>query len=203
MLTCINNVTEKLQNKGLTHENRQYYSSVLSNLENTRQQLSSASNTPLNVEELRERKEEIDYKTLLLEQLQIMKQTQEELESYLKNHEGHSARIIVAALKKFGVDIQVYHKDSIIGNHCMKLAERGDKIIDEICRKMMPFMKDNSHVKYLQDFASQMQEMLRLWFRIQKVMKSVDLQSDETIMQFERDMDQLRKCILRFIETES
>jgi len=57
------------------------------------------------------------HKLHLLEQLCVTARTRQELEAILKKQEGLSHRIIVSTLKKYGVDMQLYHEGMIIGNH--------------------------------------------------------------------------------------
>jgi hypothetical protein len=47
-----------------------------------------------------------------------------------------------------------------------------------------------------------MKEMMSIWYKLQKVMKSVELQDDATIAAFETDMNSLRRCINRFVDTD-
>ena len=197
----IDNTTKQLENEHISNDQRTYYTKVLSDLNEKKQQAEDNLNNPhmeddINIEKLTE------YKTYVLEQLQITKQTRQELELYLKNHEGHSARVVIASLKKYGVDVQVYHSGAIIGNHCMLFAQRGDNIMDAIKKGMLPYMSTEQHKSYLEKFCTQMKEMIRLWYELQRVMKSTGLQSDETIEQFKKNRDKLRDCIYKFIVTD-
>lgn len=87
-----------------------------------------------------------------MEQLIVAKETKAEIGSALKKHEGHATRVILDALKKHGIDRQVYFSGCIVGNHCMKFGERGEAIVTAITEKMKPFYKNNkTHLKYLQN----------------------------------------------------
>ena len=174
--------------------------------DNCQQQLvntnTNNTNSNTNTNSNNDRNNIITYKMQVMEQVYITKETKQELEMFLKNHEGYAARVVIAALKKFGVDIQVYHNGSIIGNHCMIYAERGDSIMTAIEQGMVSKMRTTQHKTYLTKFCSQMKEMIGIWFELQKVMKSTGLQSDETIDQFEVNMNRLRDFIYKFVVSD-
>ena len=194
IMDSINSTMATLEREDLTGFERETHSAYLEELRGGQQEAFESMNTTGG--------EEADYRALVMEQMLITKQTKDELEQYLKNHEGNADRIVIAALKKFGVDLQVYHKDSIIGNQCMLFGERCKQIFDEIKSQMMPFMNGPVHEGYLESFGNQMSEIVSIWHDIQKVMKSTSLQSEETIAKFETDTDRLRRCLLRFISTD-
>ena len=75
-------------------------------------------------------------------------------------------------------------------------------IMDAIQKEMMPFMIKMEHKQYLQKFCASMKEMIGLWFKLQRVMKAVDLQTDEAIAQFARNTDHLRQCIYKFVVSD-
>mmetsp|Transcript_45974 Transcript_45974/g.97602 ORF Transcript_45974/g.97602 Transcript_45974/m.97602 type:complete len:219 (+) Transcript_45974:158-814(+) len=127
--------TEKLGNDNLTTSEREKYTDYLEELKQGQQQALDCHKTGD-----ADKTDEANYRVMFMEQMLIMKQTKDELQQFIKNHEGHSNRIAIAALKKYGVDLQVYHKDSVIGNHCMLFGESGDHILMEMETRMMPFM---------------------------------------------------------------
>ena len=44
--------------------------------------------------------------------------------------------------------------------------------------------------------------MMGLWYKLQKIMKSVDKQTDDDIAQFEKDTHDFRRCIYKFVVSE-
>ncbi len=73
----------------------------------------------------------------------------------------------------------------------MLFGKRGDKILDKIKTKMMPFINGPIYVGYLKTFCTRMKQIVQVWHKIQRVIKSSDLQSDETIAEFEANTDNL------------
>ena len=145
--------------------------------------------------------DEEDFKFLLMEQLCITKDAISELEVLLKKHEGHAKRVVISAMKDNGVDTQVYHKESIVGNHCMTFAARGDKITLDIKAKFMPLIQSQQNRISFSKFNDKLRHIISIWYDVAKFMKSSKLQTTEAISNFERDLHKLNKSIADFIET--
>ena len=138
----------------------------------------------------------------LMEQLHVAKRTRTELTNILKKHEGHASRVIGNALNRNGVDENVYHKRSIDGNHCMKLAEKGDAIVSDITKGMKKVIKHETHVEYLIKLDTSLKDILSTWYDIMRVMKSVNRQSQRTIIKFKTDWQSLKKSINKFVQEQ-
>jgi len=54
----------------------------------------------------------------------------------------------------------------------------------------------------LENFTSRMKEVVSLWFEIQRVMKSVNKQSDKTISEFEANIKKLKDLIVKLLVTD-
>ena len=104
----------------------------------------------------------------LLEQLYLTREAKKDLETILKKHEGHAARVVGDAMKMFDVDEEVYHSKAIVGNGCMNFGERGRDIIDEITRRMKDdgVITDPIHVQYLDNIRQTYNDMLAIWYRL-------------------------------------
>ena len=76
-----------------------------------------------------------EHHTLLIEQLLITKQSKEELESFIKHHEGHSARVVVSTLKNNGIDIQVYHRRVSLATIVCCMLSVGKRLWMELRRR--------------------------------------------------------------------
>ena len=63
--------------------------------------------------------------------------------------------------------------------------------------------KNDENVKYLNELDSILRELLTVWYRIMKVMKSVDRQSQATIQQFKSDLGELKKLIHRLANKDA
>jgi hypothetical protein len=137
-----------------------------------------------------------------MEILHVAKRTHTELTNILKKHEGHASRVIGNALNLFGVDENVYHKRSIDGNHCIKLAENGDAIVSKITTEMKKIIKHEAHVEYLTKLDTSLKEILRTWYDIMRVMKSVERQSQQAISKFKNDWQSLKRSINKFVQEQ-
>ena len=126
-------------------------------------------------------REEIEGCTEFMEQLCLTMQTKEYLEKVLKGHQRESTRVLISCMKEHGVDQQIYHNGSIDGDHCMLLAQRAEKILKEVRRRMLRTIKNPENVDALTKTVSALTEIFNLWFELMKVMKSVRAQSEETI----------------------
>jgi len=143
------------------------------------------------------------YSMLLLEQMTILKHTQDELATVQHHHEGHVTRVVKTVLKKNGVDMEAYFNGAIVGNHCRNYAERGESIYSGCFEVLESDVKDPQHRIYLETFTEKMKEIAALWFKILRVMKSVDKQSEHSIKQFEANVDKLRELIHDLIKGET
>ena len=66
-----------------------------------------------------------------------------------------------------------------LGNHCMYYGKNGDNIIDGMTKAMKPKIRDVCNRKYLGVIGVAVKNMLRLWYKVMRTMKSVEFQSDE------------------------
>lgn len=139
-----------------------------------------------------------------MEQLWITKQTKEELEIYRTKHEGYSSRVVVASLQENGIDMTAYFSGSIVGNQCMKFGENGSKIVSKIKSSMSPVtvITNGTYKGYMDKFLGQIDRIIELWFKISLVIKSAKRQTNETIAQFEKDTDEIRRCINEMLITD-
>ena len=116
-----------------------------------------------------------------MEQPCLTCQTKTELEAILKKHEGDSAREFVKAMKSHGVDQQVYHSGMIVGNYCLTFGKNGNLIVDSMTKAMKLKLKDVNNLKHLAATSKALNHIVKLWYKIMIVMKSVKNQSNETI----------------------
>jgi len=137
-----------------------------------------------------------------MEQLFITRKMQDEMTTVLKKHEGHASRVIGDAMNDHGVDENVYHKKSIDGNHCLAFGDKGTEIVDQITKEMREVIKDEKNIEYLEKLDASLKEILGLWFKLMKVMKSVRRQSLAEIAQFKADTIALNKAIHKFVDDE-
>lgn len=134
--------------------------------------------------------EEEDHKFHVLEQLGVVKQTKDELTTILNTNEGFSRRIVVAMLKKHGVDMKLYHDGMIIGNHCFEYAKEGDAIMSDITKLMKEedeVKRSDSLMSSLDKFGTKMKEIIARWYDVIRVMKSVERLSVPEIMKYQND----------------
>ena len=57
----------------------------------------------------------------------MTQKTKEDLKSVIGKREGHFRRVVIDALKKNRVDLQVYFSDVMNGEHCFKFPKNGKK----------------------------------------------------------------------------
>lgn len=146
-------------------------------------------------------KDEIDAGMQFVEQLFLTRQTRIQLEKILEKHQGDSTRALIAAMKNGGVDQKIYHSGSIVGNHCMILAEKGVEILKDMGNRMGKKIKDETNRKYLTDTLVSLKEILGLWYKLMVVMKSKKAQSDGKIQQFKDNTIALNKAVHKLITT--
>ena len=144
----------------------------------------------------------IDDECQHLEQIFITREHKKELLTILKKHMGHSARVATNVMSQNGVDENVYHSGSIDGNQCVKYGEKGDAIISQITEEMGKVIKNETNRKYLKKLDTSLKHILALWFKLMKVMKSVERQSLQKIRQFKVDTISLKKLIREFVDEE-
>jgi len=158
-------------------------------LEALRQQLSSESEAGTGDSS------DIDHVKMILEQICITNESIRELEEYFNNHGSHSARVIDKVLKRNGVDQATYFKGAIVGNHCMTFAQKGNQIYSGILEELEPIIENASLKSELRDFTERMKAIVAVWYKVQRVIKSTEKQSIESINQFEENTNQLRILI--------
>ncbi len=122
-----------------------------------------------------------------LEQIFITQEHKKELLTILEKHSGHSSRIAINAMSKNGVNENMYHSGSIDGNHCVKYGKNGDAIVGAITAEMKKVITSEVNRSYLNELDTSLKHILALWFKIMKVMKSVNRQSQHQIQQFKTD----------------
>ena len=145
--------------------------------------------------------EEEDHKFHVLEQLGVVKQTRQELTSLLKHHEGFSHRIVVKILKKYGVDMKLYHEGMIIGNHCITFAKNGILIMRDITNEMKAEMQNNESLKVsLDNFETLMTRITSKWFEVVNTIKSTRRLSSREIGKYKADVEQLRQAVVDLVK---
>ena len=142
--------------------------------------------------------EKVENECHLMEQLFITRKMKDQFANILKKHEGHASRIIANAMSANGVDENVYHKRSIDGNHCMKYGENGTKIVDQVTGEMRKVIKDDNNINYLEKLDTSLKEIMEIWYRLMRVMKSTKRQKSATIAKFKADTIALNKAIHKF-----
>ena len=108
-----------------------------------------------------------------------------------------SRRIIVEALKRNGVDIQVYFNGVINGPHCVKFVNNGIKIIDHIKSKMMKEVSDDEMKLAMSTFVDKFKVILTHTQSIQKILMSTKAQD---VKEFRDHRDVLRRAIVDLVE---
>ena len=82
-----------------------------------------------------------------------------------------------------------------MGNHCMYMAQNGDKMMDAMTIAMASKLRDPANQRHLQDASVQMKQILKLWFEIMRTMKSKEYQTDKYCMRFKNNTTALKKEI--------
>jgi hypothetical protein len=137
-----------------------------------------------------------------MNQLVVVRSMRDEMRTILLKHEGHASRVIVSAMSAHGIDENVYHARSLDGNHCMKLGEKGTPIMDRVKAEMKKVIKNEKNVEYLEDLCSKMKAIYSTWYRLMRVMKSVQRKTSTEIARFKGDTIALSKAIHDFVENE-
>ena len=139
--------------------------------------------------------EEAPFYTNFIYQVVMAERTLEHCKELLKEHKCDSEREITKALKDHNVDINAYHGGSIVGNHCMHFASKGDQILDATYKAMLPKISDASNKSYLQNTCKAIKQILKLWYEIMRVMKRVTVASNEDCVAFDKNVTLLNKHI--------
>jgi len=146
---------------------------------------------------------EKEYIAQLIEVSAVTEDTIKYLNKVLTKHDGIHQRFIVNTLKDHGVDIQVYHSGVMNGPHCVKFADHGVEIMDEITKAALEHFGDNATLKAaIEDFGKQMKNILAIWYRIMKFLISVDYHTDEAIDKFADDIEKMRQAVVKLIKDE-
>ena len=154
------------------------------------------------IEQMTESGEDAETEAHLLEQLFDCRQMREEFEAILKKHDGHASRVVGNVMRDYGVDEQIYHNGSIIGNHCMKFGEKGKDIVSGVNKEMKNVINTPRHVQYLDDFSEALNNIMDPLYKVLRVMKSVKKQSPTAIKQFKEDTIELNKAIHKLVTDE-
>ena len=128
-------------------------------------------------------------------QIVIAEKTVEHCTELLKAHNGDAERELVKALKENNVDIKSYYGSSFADNHCMYYEENGDKIINGTTKAMKPKIRDVCNRKYLGAIGVAIKNILRLWYKVMRTMKSVEFQSDEDWRGFDKNVKEMNKAV--------
>ena len=143
--------------------------------------------------------EEVNASKQFVELLFLTLQTKAHLEEVKKKHTGDSERELTKALKANQVDQNAFHNGMIVGNMCMKFGENGNAIINDLSKAMSNKIKDPENLTYLKDTKVALKNIIGLWFKLMKVMKSKRRQTDEEIEGFKLNTMALNKAIQQLI----
>ncbi len=145
----------------------------------------------------------VKYLQMVLEQRCITNETIKECEEYLKDHSSNAYRVFTAVMKQYGVDQTTYFQGSIVGNHCMTFGEKSKDIYGKAAKELEPIIGVDDELKReLHAFTDRLKSISGVWFKIMRVMKSVEIQSDEAISQFQQDTVSLRDQIYKLVVTD-
>ena len=86
---------------------------------------------------------------------------------------------LIKALQENNVDIEAYFGCSIVGNHCTNVATNGDKIMDATSKAVFPKITDADNQSYLSEINVQVKKLLKIWYELQRTMKSAKYQTDD------------------------
>ncbi len=143
-----------------------------------------------------------NYTVLLAEQICITNNTILECVEYLKSNGGHTKSKFEDVLKKNGCDRKTYFEGQMVGNHCMNYAEHGEVIYSDMFNDFDPLIEQPHLKEELKSFTSRMTEIVTLWFKIQRVIKSAELQSENTIDEFQANVKKLKDLIVKLLVTD-
>eukprot|EP00986_Skeletonema_menzelii_P013028 scaffold7382_cov83-Skeletonema_menzelii.AAC.1 len=132
----------------------------------------------------------------LVEQSCLTAKTISHLTSLHSKFDARSRRFIVEALKKHGVDIQVYFDGVINGPHCIKFVDNGIKIIRLIKKKMMDIVEDEEMKRAMSTFGEKFEKVLTYTQLIQAQLMSTKIQDAEV---FKANRDHLRRAIVDLV----
>eukprot|EP00984_Skeletonema_dohrnii_P008330 scaffold3045_cov78-Skeletonema_dohrnii-CCMP3373.AAC.2 len=146
--------------------------------------------------------EEKQMKVQLLEQSCLVQNTIDSLQDLYKHHSCFSQVIIVNTLREHKVDIQVYFNGTLIGPHCMILAEHSEKIHRAILTEMQKKVTDPRLNAAMIKYTNKIIKINAVWFELCKTMKSTDYQDDAAIERFESNLIKLRSLIVDLVVTD-
>ena len=84
----------------------------------------------------------------------------------------------------------------------MKYGENGTKIVDQVTGEMRKVIKDDNNINYLEKLDTSLKEIMEIWYRLMRVMKSTKRQKSATIAKFKADTIALNKAIHKFVTDE-
>ena len=84
-----------------------------------------------------------------------------------------------------GVDQQFYHSGMIVGNHCLTFGEKGSKVNDNLVVAMKSKIKDANNLLYLTKTATDLKNIIHIWYKLMLVMKSKKYQTEENIVRYQ------------------
>ena len=82
----------------------------------------------------------------------------------LAEHEGDVEREFVEALKQNNIVQNSYHEGLRVANHCMCLAQNGDKIVDAMMKVIEPKIRDPMNCRYAAYVSAKTKVILKLWY---------------------------------------
>jgi len=132
----------------------------------------------------------------LIEQSCLTAKTISHLTNLHKKFDTRSRRIIVTALKKYGVDIQVYFNGVINGPHCLKFVDNGIKILKHIKQEMMSIVTDEAMKSAMSTFVDKFEVILRHMQCVQKQLMSTHAQD---VKVFKENRDNLRRALVDLV----
>ena len=143
--------------------------------------------------------DEEKFYTNFVYQVVMAERTLEHCNELLKEHKCDTEREITKALKENNVDIDAYHGGSIVGNHCMHFASKGNRIMDAVSKAMLPKISVASNKSYLKNTCEALKQILQLWHEIMRTMKRVTAESDEVCFTFDKNVTKLNKLIYSLV----
>ena len=143
--------------------------------------------------------DEAENEAQLLEQLFLLTNMKNDLRLLLSKHDGHSSRVIGEVMAEKGVNEEIYHKGAVVGNGCMRFAERGKDIVSGIDAEMKKLIKSAQGIAYLDALAASLKGIITPLYSVLRVMKSVKRQTPNAIKKFEEDVLALNRAIKKFV----
>ena len=81
------------------------------------------------------------------------------------------------------------------------MGANGDEIMDAVTKGMEPKIKNPDNKKYLKNICVEMKNILKLWYKIMRTMKSFEYQNDKACLKFEENIKELNKAVHSLITT--